>query len=374
MELHDYIRIFFRRKWVIIFSFLSVFFGAGVYALKTPAMYKSTTTILIIPQLVPENYVRSTVTLNMEDRLPTIQQQITSRTRLINVMDELGLFREERKEQVLDDIVDMMKQQVEIDVAQDRRKAIVRDADVFSISFSYQDPKLAMLTASRLASTFIDENLKSRERQAVGTSKLLGSQLKETKAKLEAQEEKVRQYKVRYLGELPQELQSNLSSLSRLEQQYNSNVSEIRDAESRKLQLQSQLSVISRGPQTIVHGDGKTEIDASQDAAQALITQLTLRRNLLDEVSAKYTERHPDVIRLRHEVEELEKKLREAPVSVHSGNGTGKNVTSSPVYLPVTEKERAEFRRLKQQIASIEGEIVALRAEKANIQRRLRKK
>ena len=60
-----------------------------------------------------------------------------------------------------------------------------------------------MLTASRLASYFIDENLKSREQQAVGTSEFLESQLQETKTRLEAQEERVKQYKLRYMGELP---------------------------------------------------------------------------------------------------------------------------------------------------------------------------
>src|SRR4030065_1574255 len=98
MELQDYLQIFSKRKWVIIFSIFFVFIGAIIYILVTPKQYKSTTTILIIPQQVPENFVRSTVTEGVEGRLSTIQQQITSRTRLIKGMSELGLFAGSRKE------------------------------------------------------------------------------------------------------------------------------------------------------------------------------------------------------------------------------------------------------------------------------------
>ncbi len=374
MDLKDYIHIFSKRKWVIIGSFLVVFFGASVYTLTTPRTYKSTTTILVVPQRVPENYVRSTVTVGMEDRLATIEQQVTSRARLTKVMNELGLFPKEREQQLQEDVIEKMKKRVEIDVPQDRRKERLGDAregDVFSISFIYGDPKLAMLTASKLASTFIDENLKLRERQAVGTSDLLESQLRGTKAKLEAQEEKVKQYKLHYLGELPQELQTNINTLARLQQEYNTYGSEISAAEQKKLLLQSQLALIEKGPQAIVHADGRAEVDTSQESAQTLATQLALRRGELTAVSAKYTERHPDVIRLRHEVEELEKKLAEAPMLAQSSNANDKKATTSRTYLPVSGKEREEFRRLKQQIASTETETAALRAQRANVQRKI---
>ena len=98
MELQDYLQIFTKRKWVIFLSFLFVFLGASVYTVLTPKQYKSTTTILIIPQRVPENFVRSTVTLGAESRLPIIEQQIKSRTRLKKVMEEVGLYASARKE------------------------------------------------------------------------------------------------------------------------------------------------------------------------------------------------------------------------------------------------------------------------------------
>src|SRR4030042_2331441 len=92
MELQDYLQIFSKRKWIIIICYLSVFFGAVVHLMVTPKLFKSTTTILVIPQQVPENFVRSTVTEGVEDRLATIQQQLTSTTRLTKGMEGVGVF------------------------------------------------------------------------------------------------------------------------------------------------------------------------------------------------------------------------------------------------------------------------------------------
>jgi polysaccharide chain length determinant protein (PEP-CTERM system associated) len=372
MDYQDYLQIFSKRKWVIIVSFLSVFLGAGVYVLTTPKTYKSTTTILIVPQRVPENYVRSTVTVGAEGRLATLQQQVTSRTRLLKVMTELGLFQKELKEEPQEDVIEKMTGRIGIDIVQDRRQDRARDdAEAFSISFEHEDPKLAMLTASRLASTYIDENVRSREHQAVGTSQLIESQLKETKAKLDAQEDKVKRYKTQFMGSLPQELQANLNTLTRLQQQYSTTAIEISDLEKQKFMLQSQLSLIEQGPQAIVHEDGRAEIDTSQEAAQTLTAQLALRRSQLAEISAKYSDRYPDVIRLRKEIEQLEKKLLEAQASASASSRTKKDAPKSSVYMPLTGKGREDSRRVKGQLAQIDSEIAVLKTERGNIQRKI---
>jgi len=330
MELQDYLQVFSKRKWMIIFSFFFVFFGAIIYILVTPKLYKSTTTILIIPQRVPENYVRSTVAEGAEGRLTTIQQQLTSRTRLTKVMEELGLFKREREEGTQESVIEKMKKRIEIDVAQDRKKEIERResrSEAFSISFVHENPKQAMLTTDRLASLFIEENLKSREKQAVGTSGFLESQLRQAKARLEAQEQKINRYRLQFLGELPQQLQTNLNKLGMLQDQYRINADRIQAAENKKLNLQAMIQ---------------------SDRGQSLMTELTSRRNQLAELSAKYTDRYPDVIRLREEVEHLERKLAEKPGIEMEG-----------------------IDRMKAEIASAEAEIASLERERENIRRNI---
>src|SRR3990170_3791157 len=373
MELQDYLQIFTKRKWVIFFSFLFVFFGASVYTVLTPKQYKSTTTILIIPQRVPENFVRSTVTLGAESRLPIIEQQIKSRTRLKKVMEEVGLYASARKEGLEEEAAGAMGGRIEIEAAEDPRKGArpQGESEAFSISFLHEDPTLAMLTASRIASLFIEENLKLREKQAVGTSEFLESQLRETKAKLEAQEEKVRRYKMHYSGGLPEELQTNLNNIGRLQQQEFALAAEIRDSVNRKITLQTQLSMLERGSQAILHDDGKVEVDTSEDSATVLARELNLRRSQLAELSAKYTDKYPDVVRLRGQVEELEKKLAEIPMSLLSSKDDEKSVSKSRSSLPLTGGGREEHRSLKTQILSMDSEISALKRERETIRRNI---
>jgi polysaccharide chain length determinant protein (PEP-CTERM system associated) len=224
-----------------------------------------------------------------------------------------------------------------------------------------------MLTTSRIASLFIEANLKLREKQAVGTSEFLDSQLKETKAKLDVQEAKLNQYKRKYSGGLPEELATNLTNIARLQQQEGMIAGEIRDARNRIIAVQTQLSMVARGSQAIVHDDGKVEVDTSEDSATVIARQLTERRNQLTELSTRYTDKYPDVVRLRGEVEELEKKLAEIPMSVSSSNGNEKNVSNSTKYSPMTK----ESRLLKAQISSIESDIKAMNRERETIRRNM---
>src|SRR4030067_2021671 len=160
---------------------------------------------------------------------------------------------------------------------------------------------LAMLTTSRLESLFIEENSKLRETQAAGTSEFLETQLKETKGKLETQEEKVKLYKMQYAGGLPEELRVNLSNMDRLQTQERMIADEIRFVGQRKITLQSQLSMLESGARSILHDDGRVEVDTSEDSATVIERDLNLRRSQLVELSAKYTDKYPDVVRLREQ-------------------------------------------------------------------------
>jgi polysaccharide chain length determinant protein (PEP-CTERM system associated) len=372
MELQDYLQIFSKRKWLIIVTYLSVFLVTGVYMVWKPNQYQSTTTIMTLPPQVSEDFVRSTVTLGSVDRLSTIQEQITSRTRLKKVMEEVGLFAEARKEGLEDEAASAMAERITIDIAQDPRRTRSRtESEAFSISFFHEDPMLAMLTTSRIASLFIEENLKLREKQAVGTSEFLETQLRETKVKLEAQEKKVKRYKTRYSGGLPEELRVNINRMDRLHGQERTVFDEIRFAAQRKTTLQTQLRMLTRGPKSILHDDGRVEVDTSEDSAAVIERELSVRRSRLAELSAKYTDKYPDVVRLRGEVEELEKKLAAMPISHRSSKDKGKNISDSRTYLPLTGREMEEHRSLKAQIMSTEAEIGALKRDRETIRRNI---
>ena len=355
MKPEDYLTIAVRRKWTIIVTILFVLLGASVYYMVTPQQFKSSTTIMVVPQRVPEKYVASTVATRIEDRLSTIQQQIMSRTRLLAVINELDLFKERRGGSFPDALVPTMRNRIEI---------LVVRKDAFTLSFSHEDPKTAMLTASRLASFFIEENLKTREQQAIGTSEFLESQLRDTKARLMAQEEKVKRYKMAYLGELPQELQSNLQKLSRLQEQLRINAQSIQTAEEKKALIEEQSS--ARNASAIVGAvrNGQQHGKTLRDPVEVLQVEIANRKAMLASLVTQYTDRYPEVVKLRNEVEILEKKIAEIQGSPPQREKTinipaEENLRSVPLQLINRELETLKHagEEITKKIAALEAKV-----------------
>ena len=107
----------------------------------------------MIPQRIPESYVRSTVTMRIEDRLRSLSQEILSRTRLETVINEFDLYPELRATRPMESVVEHMRTKIEVDTVRD---------DAFKITYTAAAPRTAMIVTDRLASMFIDENTKDR--------------------------------------------------------------------------------------------------------------------------------------------------------------------------------------------------------------------
>ena len=375
MQPQEFLEIFLRRKWLIVFSILFILFGASVYCVVTPERFKSSTTILVVPQRVPENYVKSTIGIKIEDRLGTIKQQVMSRTRLVVVMDELGLFKEDRKKNPVEEVVDEMRKRITIEV---------RHTDAFTLSFVHENRQMAMLTTSRLASFFIDENLKNREQQAVGTADFLDSQLQETKKKLEDQEERVKRYKSAFMGELPQQLQANLAVMSRLQDQMKANSDAIRIAQDRKMFTESQISTLESQVASfeaqVRAASGGTEAApaepiSSSDPAAPYLPELNAKRAQLANLSTRYTDQYPEIRRLKEEVVRLEKQVADARGNPPPTQGpAGEPATRQPAP-PVTNPafpltpQREEIRRLRTVLKGVDLEILSLKKESVELRK-----
>lgn len=371
MGIEDFLDVVIRRKWFILLVFVGVFGAAGAYYVLAPKQYKSSTTILVIPRRVPENYVQSTVSINVTDRLSTMKQQILSRTRLMAVVNELGLYPEMEKGSSPEALVQIMQKDIDITVTRSPgRNSTTTEA--FSISFVYTNPRLAMEATSRLASFFIDENLRSREQQAIGTSEFLESQLQETKKKLVEQEEKVKRYKMTFMGELPQQMEANLNRLTRLQDQLRINSDALRAAEDRKIFLEAQIGLFERTASQAVDpgqttGVASTETRAPLNPLQALLTELNTKKARLATLTARYTDLYPEIIQLRREIEQIETRLTAAQAAP-SAQETGASLDNVSVpaipYRPLAMQSTRtieEMQRIKAQVISTDAEMVSLK-------------
>ncbi|MCP4178958.1 MAG: protein GumC, partial [bacterium] len=88
--------IIFRRRWIIIIPFLIASITGCYFAITLPKIYQSSTSILIQPQKVPGDYIKSIVSTDINSRLATISQQILSRSNLEKIIDRFKLNRKSK--------------------------------------------------------------------------------------------------------------------------------------------------------------------------------------------------------------------------------------------------------------------------------------
>jgi uncharacterized protein involved in exopolysaccharide biosynthesis len=172
-----------RLLYVLVPTVVCAAITAAVTPVYLPTRYQSDTALLIVPQRVPESYVRSTATTRIEDRLLSLRQQITSRTRLERMITDFNLYETERKAGAMADVVENMRRHISIQVV---------GRDGFRISFQGDNPRAVMRVTERLAALFIEENLRDRAVQAVGTTQFLDAQIWSTRQQIIEKESELR--------------------------------------------------------------------------------------------------------------------------------------------------------------------------------------
>jgi len=364
MEPGEFLDILRRRKWVILLSVLLIHIGSVVYCVVAPDLYQSTMKLLVIPPAVSEGMVRSTANIEYKDRLKMLQQDILSSPRLLAVISEMGLFKEESRKMSSNAMVSKVRKRIDM---QDEGK------NSFILFFQHENPEVAMRVTSRLGSFFVEENIRSREATAQETSKFLADEVQETRNRLEVQEEKLKQYKLQFGGELPQQEQANLNRLQRLQDQIKNNSDAIARLADRKVFLEAQISNIERNAPG-AGGQDLWQTVGSGDKASlpSLLSELAARKKKLEELSMKYTPLYPAVTQARWEVEQLEARIatmRQAAKKAGEESARGASAPSTSKQAPdieTTGVDAGEIGRLRGQVASIDLEIVALKRESAN--------
>jgi len=368
-NIQEYTNIALRRKWYIIIPLLVCVFGAfGVYK-YLPKVYKSITVILVQPQRVPEAYVHTTVTEPITSRLNTIGQEILSRTKLEQIIQEFNLYSDIQAKTPMEVIIEIMRKAIEVKVQGSTQNERFQNA--FSISYEGKEPRKVMMVTNKLASLFIEENLKVRELRAEGTSDFISKELVLMEDQLKKKEADIRVFKERNMGQLPQQLEANLRILERLQEQIKSTSDSIRATEDRIIVIQNQIEMLKkREPfiQTVrevrrdptsgleVHGSDRIQEDP-------LVTQLDNMKRELSNTQSRYKETHPDVIDLKKKIANLEPKVkeilekqvaeREARLRDIRARQEGINVESLPPPVPDIETQRSLAQYTEQYNAAV---------------------
>ncbi len=292
-DLEYYLGIVFKWYLVVLIPFI-VAIGFGIYfVVFSQRYYESRTVILVQPQKLPTDVVRNVVAEDINTRVSTLSQRIQSRTNLEKIIKEFNLFSDDKSgEMYMEDKVDILRKRISVKMTNDRN----RNADSFAVTYRGTDPLRVMKITQSLASYIIDENLKLRETQVLGTNSFLEDELEAMRKKLVATELSLKEYRERYMGGLPEQLNSNLRILESL----NESLAHVRDqVRSSKFRLDSFLqqqkrAIVAGGDPEIASGDIHFELER-------LRSELGLRLK-------RYTKYHPDVLQLQAMIEQLEQQ------------------------------------------------------------------
>ena len=343
---------FYRHKGLVFAISLVVFLLAAYIAATLPSTFRSSSLILITPQRIPGGIVMSTITSSVSDRINSISQEILSRTRLESIIKEFGLFPG-GSGVTMEDRVGMLRGNIRLDI---------RRNDAFQVSFDSGNPETAMKVANRLASLFIEQNLQVREQQAIGTTNFINSEAERLRKELEEQEALVTHYKINNRYELPDQLDANLRMVEQFRDELKGNTATAASMQERLGSLQKQL-VEANTPVSISSKSGESEVKLNLPANQ----KIQFREKELESLLVRYSEKHPDVLRLRTEIRILGKELEAEKEKANKVGPTSPKTTDNPLKQIIEE----QIDSLKSSINAIQASNGELRNSIALHQKRL---
>ena len=360
-----------RRWWIVLPLFVGWALMLAVGWLLPPK-YKSETTILIEQQKVPEHYVVPNVSVDLQQRLQSLSQQILSRTRLLAIIDKFQLYPKLRGRTDPDTLVEKMRDDIDIELVRGQRPD---ELSGFKITYSTSDPVLAQQVAGELTSLFINENLRNREELSTETTAFLETQLQDAQKTLNAQEQRLAQFKSKYLGELPEQLQSNLQILSGLQTRRQATNDALNSAQQQRLYLESLQSQYKAIANRAAASQAASDNSSAPVSLPALEEHLNQLQSQLAQLTAKYTPQHPDVIRVKTEIEATEKLKRQFEAELASpSKSPAKPAATSATNLqsaaPLLQVE-SQLEANKLEISNRQKEIKQLDAEIDDYQHRL---
>jgi succinoglycan biosynthesis transport protein ExoP len=332
-QIREYLDVARRRKYWIILLTLGISLCVGVVAIQLPSVYRAETVILVDPQKVPDSVVQATVSGSITDRLSTIRQEVMSPTQLGGLTKELGLYPELRDKVSEQEIVARMQKATTIEVVDAGGQRL----SAFRIAFTDTDRTQVARVANRLASLFIERNLRARQQQFNGTSQFLETELQDTKGQLEEKERLLQAVKSRYIMDLPESKQYHLEAMNTLRDQLRNSQNQVDRDKQTKVYLQSMAGM--NAPTIDLDQDRVANKSPYQAQIQKMETQLK-------DLQIRYGPSYPDVRRLRNDINQLKAKA-EGDKPAAEGPDPQLTVPKRQIHNPVVE---AEINKLDQDI------------------------
>lgn len=297
-QLTDIIPMIRRRVGLAAIVGAAIAAAVIAVAMLLPSVFRSSGTILIEAPDIPSDLVRTTVSGYADQRLKVIEQRVMTTQNLAAIIEKFGLYQNERARRPMALIVDDMRKDIGLELVSadvsDPSSGRTRRATIaFTVWFEDQRPDIAQRVANELVTLYLSENLRVRQEQATGTVNFLSAESRKVYEELRALEKQLADFKVQHAGRLPEQFELNTQLLDRMQGQLLELMRQMQALRERQAYLQAQMAGLDP---YLGSGDGAPQ------SPQAQLRALELQYTTL---SARFGVNHPDVLKVRRQIEAL---------------------------------------------------------------------
>src|SRR3989344_3571863 len=349
-DLRDYLGAFRRRRNSILITSAVILAVSVLAALLWPPVYRSTATILIEEQEIPQDLVRSTITSYAAQRIQTISQRVMTRANLMQIVEKYDLYHDKRRRETTEEIQERMRKDIKLetisaDVVDPRSGRPSQATIAFTLGYEGERPEVTQKVANELTTLYLNENLRSRTEKATETSSFLTAEAEKLNQHIAELESKLADFKEKNADRLPELSQLNMQLIDRTERELTDLENQVRMREDRKFYLGGQLATIN--PLSPMFGEGGERI---MDPG----TRLKMVRSEYIGASSKYAPDHPDVVRLRRELVGLEKQIGAVDSSIEQAKELSKLRTELASAREKYSGDHPDVIRLSKTVAALE--------------------
>jgi len=242
-------KVILRRVGWFLWPFFALTTMAAIISYVLPNTYKSTATILILNQQIPSALVPSTVTTFAEERIQAITQEVTSRSRVLKLVEKYNLVPDKVKKLTTEDLVDAIRKRISFhtinaEINKGGGGAPMQLTIAFTLSYEDEDPKKAQAVTNEIVSFYLEKNLESREKVARGTTEFLSEQLKQEKTRMDDLQSRRAVFQKEHMEELPEYMSLNMQKLERCYQRMSEIELQVRSLEEQRSVLKANQAML----------------------------------------------------------------------------------------------------------------------------------
>ncbi len=353
MELRDYLRVLRRRKLSMAVGFSVVVGVAVIFAMTMPKTYRSTATIQIERQLIPEQWIAGPAFGYMDERLHTLSRRVQSEESLRPIAEKYSLFEPGWETgtgwlRAMRSAISVEK--VDIEVTDPNRARTMLVTVAFNVSFEGPTPEVAQQVTEELAKLYMQDN-ERRRNQAVAVADYLAAEADRLSRRVGAIEQKLATFKSKNIDRLPELTPVNRNLYERTLGDVAQTREVIRNLEQRRIDLRTRIAKTPRDSDVY---------DQTGRRVSTLSERLRLLRTEYARISSLYSPDHPDVLRIENEIASLEA----------AGEGVPSNTVVLARQIEQLKLELAETRRKHSRehpdVVRLERQLSAYESELAN--------